>query len=208
MKSIWRIVAAALAFGAITFPAGAAVAPPAAQRTSADARLKALYDGYAAWEDKEFGSFENSRGERERAGYLPHVDEATQLRRAAHLKDLLAQLDSIPTSQLSPDEQVNAAVFRTVLEADIADAQFRTWEMPFNSDSEGYHETITRVFLRGVRLFLKEADNGEPIHLLVNELLLSPMGRRDWPLRFYSRDLLLSVEARRKFVAPDIAALP
>ena len=77
-----------------------------------------------------------------------------------------------------------------------------------NSDSEGYHETITRVFLRGVRLFLKEADNDEPIHLLVNELLLSPMGRRDWPLRFYSRDLLLSVEARRKFVAPDIAALP
>jgi uncharacterized protein (DUF885 family) len=135
MKSIWRIVAAAFAFGAITFPAGAAVAPAAAQRTSADARLKALYDGYAAWEEKEFGSFENSRGERERAGYLPHVDEATQLRRAAHLKDLLAQLNAIPIAQLSPDEQVNAAVLRTVLEADIADAQFRTWEMPFNSDS-------------------------------------------------------------------------
>src|SRR5690348_13311921 len=27
-----------------------------------------------------------------------------------------------------------------------------------NSDSEGYHETITRLFLRGVRLFLEEAD--------------------------------------------------
>ena len=77
-----------------------------------------------------------------------------------------------------------------------------------NSDSEGYHETITRVFLRGVHLFLREADNGEPIHLLVNELLLSPMGRRDWPLRFYSRELLLSVEARRRFVEPDVAALP
>jgi hypothetical protein len=77
-----------------------------------------------------------------------------------------------------------------------------------NSDSEGYHETITRVFLRGVRLFLEEADNGEPIHELVNELLLSPMGRRDWPFRFYSRELLLSVEARRRFVEPDVAALP
>ena len=54
-----------------------------------------------------------------------------------------------------------------------------------NSDSEGYHETITRVFLHGVRLFLAEADPGEPLHELVNELLLSPMGRRDWPLRFY-----------------------
>jgi hypothetical protein len=77
-----------------------------------------------------------------------------------------------------------------------------------NSDSEGYHETITRVFLSGVRLFLSEADRGEPLHELVNALLLSPMGRRDWPLRFYSRDRLLSVQARRNFIPPDIAALP
>jgi hypothetical protein len=77
-----------------------------------------------------------------------------------------------------------------------------------NSDSEGYHETITRVFLHGVRLFLSEADPAEPLHELVNELLLSPMGRRDWPLRFYSRERLLSVEARREFIPPDIAALP
>ena len=77
-----------------------------------------------------------------------------------------------------------------------------------NSDTEGYHETITRVFLHGVRLFLAEAELKEPLHELVNELLLSPMGRRDWPLRFYSRDRLLSVEARRSFVPPDVAALP
>ena len=77
-----------------------------------------------------------------------------------------------------------------------------------NSDSEGYHETITRVFLHGVRLFLSEADPGEPLHELVNQLLLSPMGRRDWPLRFYSPERLFSVEARRDFVPPDLGALP
>jgi hypothetical protein len=77
-----------------------------------------------------------------------------------------------------------------------------------NSDTEGYHETITRTFLHGVRLFLAEARNGEPLHELVNQLLLSPMGRRDWPLRFYSPERLFSVEARRSFVAPDVAALP
>jgi hypothetical protein len=76
-----------------------------------------------------------------------------------------------------------------------------------NSDTEGYHETITRVFLHGVRLFLSEADVTEPLHDLVNELLLSPMGRRDWPLRFYSRERLFSAEARRDFVPPDAAAL-
>jgi hypothetical protein len=77
-----------------------------------------------------------------------------------------------------------------------------------NSDTEGYHETITRVFLHGVRLFLDEAGPSEPLHKLVNGLLLSPMGRRDWPLRFYSRERLFSVDARRSFVEPDLAALP
>ena len=77
-----------------------------------------------------------------------------------------------------------------------------------NSDSEGYHETITRVFLAGVRLFLEEVDRKQPLHEVVNELLLSPMGQRDWPLRFYSQQRLFSVEARRQFVEPDLRALP
>ena len=77
-----------------------------------------------------------------------------------------------------------------------------------NSDTEGYHETITRIFLHGVRLFLAEADASEPLHELANDLLLSPIGRRDWPFRYYSSDRLFSVEARRDFVPPDLAALP
>jgi hypothetical protein len=77
-----------------------------------------------------------------------------------------------------------------------------------NDDTQGYHETITRTFLHGVRLFLGEADAKEPLHELVNELLLSPMGSRDWPLHFYSPELLFSVEARRDFVLPDVVALP
>ena len=77
-----------------------------------------------------------------------------------------------------------------------------------NDDTQGYHDTITRAYLRGVRLFLEEADTDRPLHELVNELLMSPMGRRDWPLRFWSKDRLMSVEARRAFVPPDIAAMP
>src|SRR5436305_11157778 len=77
-----------------------------------------------------------------------------------------------------------------------------------NDDTQGYHETITRMFLHGMRLFLGESEAKEPLHELVNELLLSPMGRRDWPLRFYSPTLLFSAEARRNFVSPDVAALP
>jgi hypothetical protein len=76
-----------------------------------------------------------------------------------------------------------------------------------NSDTEGYHETITRMFLEGARMFLAEADRSEPLHELVNRLLMSPMGSRDWPMRFYSRELLFSVAARRHFVEPDLGGL-
>jgi hypothetical protein len=75
-----------------------------------------------------------------------------------------------------------------------------------NSDSEGYHETITRLFLDGVRQFLVSAEGRAPLHTLVNQLLLSPTGQRDWPLRFYSRERLFSVEARRAFMPPDLEA--
>lgn len=77
-----------------------------------------------------------------------------------------------------------------------------------NSDTEGYHETITRVYLHGVRLFLSGGNIDAPLHQLVNALLLSPVGRRDWPLRYYSAERLFSVEARRHFVSPDLEPLP
>lgn len=53
-----------------------------------------------------------------------------------------------------------------------------------NDDTQGYHDTITRLFLHGASLFLAEADTARPLHELVNGLLLSPIGARDWPLRF------------------------
>jgi uncharacterized protein (DUF885 family) len=118
-------------------PASAAQAAPAqaAVPNSADGRLKALYDGYSEWDAKESGYFEDSRGETKPNNYLPRVDPASQERPAAHLHQLLTQLNAIPQGELSPGERVNAEVFRTVLENGISEAKFRTWEMPFNSDS-------------------------------------------------------------------------
>jgi len=77
-----------------------------------------------------------------------------------------------------------------------------------NDDTQGYHDTITRAFLHGIRLFLSEADRAAPVHDLVNDLLHSPMGQRDWPLRFWSKERLISVAARRGWVEPDLAVLP
>ena len=76
-----------------------------------------------------------------------------------------------------------------------------------NSDTEGYHETITQVFIRTLRLSLAKTE-GQGLCAQVNAVLLAPEGRRDWPLRFYSAELLFSKEARRSWVEPDLAALP
>ncbi|MBK6412778.1 hypothetical protein [Sphingopyxis sp.] len=76
-----------------------------------------------------------------------------------------------------------------------------------NDDHQGYHDSITRAYVAGVRLFLSETDE-TGLAARVNAMLLSDVGRRDWPLRFYSRDLLFSVAARRGFVEPDLEPLP
>jgi hypothetical protein len=75
-----------------------------------------------------------------------------------------------------------------------------------NSDSEGYHETITQCFILTLRRALAERA-GEALHARVNAILRAPEGRRDWPLRFYSRERLFSVKARRGWVEPHLAAL-
>jgi uncharacterized protein (DUF885 family) len=127
----------ALLLGTCALCAPAMAAPPAkpAAQPSADARLKALYDAYAKWDAQESGQFFNSKGELDPADHLPRVDTPSQLRRKAHIEDVLRQLDTIPAGQLSSAEQVNAAVFRTMLENQLIEYNFRTWEMPFNSDS-------------------------------------------------------------------------
>jgi hypothetical protein len=76
-----------------------------------------------------------------------------------------------------------------------------------NDDTQGYHETITQTYIAAVRAHLAGRDPAEPIADAVNALLTSARGTRDLPLRFYSRDLLFSVAARRKFVEPDLLPL-
>jgi hypothetical protein len=123
---------------------------------------------------------------------------------------------SLPRSEWTHEAHLAATVYLLVMRPDIdvdrllPDLIRRYNESVggVNSDSEGYHETITRLFIHGARRFLAAADPSAPLHQRVNALLLSPQGRRDWPLRFYSPERLFSAEARRGFVAPDVAPLP
>lgn len=75
-----------------------------------------------------------------------------------------------------------------------------------NTDSAGYHETLTQLYIKGVRRFLATCE-AEDLLAKVNALLASDMAPRDWPLRFYSHELLFSVPARRGWVEPDLAPI-
>ncbi|PKB25005.1 hypothetical protein B0I00_0186 [Novosphingobium kunmingense] len=73
-----------------------------------------------------------------------------------------------------------------------------------NDDSQGYHHTLTLLYIGGVRNFLGE-ERGAGLARIVNALLLSQIGDRNWPLTLYSRDRLFSVEARHGWLGPDRA---
>ena len=94
---------------------------------SADARLRSLYTEEWTWRQQELGR--GAAGDR-----FPRVDAASQQARLAYWTRTLATLDTIPFDQLSPEEQVNAQIFRTSLRALASDVQYRTYEAPFNSD--------------------------------------------------------------------------
>ena len=77
-----------------------------------------------------------------------------------------------------------------------------------NTDTGGYHETITQASIRATRAFLAERREDEPLHLAHAALMAGPLGEREWLLAYWSRERLFSVEARRSWVDPDHAPLP
>ncbi len=68
-----------------------------------------------------------------------------------------------------------------------------------NSDSAGYHETLTQLYWIGIRNFL-QSQRGDAASQTITDLevlsrlLQSPMADKAWPLSFYSRELLMSVK--------------
>lgn len=77
-----------------------------------------------------------------------------------------------------------------------------------NSDTEGYHETITQASLRAARHMTDSAAPGTPLHLVLGDLMAGEFGKSDWLLTYWSKPVLFSVAARREWVEPDLQPLP
>lgn len=90
-----------------------------------------------------------------------------------------------------------------------------------NTDTTGYHETLTVVWLRLIDTVLQASKrecgakeqaslrlSSDTVAFWVHNFLHHQLADRSTPLNFYSRERLFSSAARKEFLEPDLRALP
>lgn len=136
-------------------------------------------------------------------------------------EDIEALANGFLTRTLPKEEWTHRAHFATALwlilkrpdmlpERDMPDLIRRYNESVggVNSDRSGYHETITLASIHMARRLIGGLPADAPPATALTALMASPLGDRDWPFTYWSRDLLMSPAARRAWCPPDIQPLP
>jgi hypothetical protein len=76
-----------------------------------------------------------------------------------------------------------------------------------NSATSGYHETVTRAYVQLLSEFFERCRPELPLVERFALLLASTLADKQVLLRFYSRETLMSADARARWVEPDLAPL-
>ncbi len=76
-----------------------------------------------------------------------------------------------------------------------------------NSDTHGYHETVTRAYVLLLADFLAAGPPDTPLAERLQALLASPLAAKDVLFTYYSRQRLQSAQARARWEEPDLAPL-
>lgn len=74
-----------------------------------------------------------------------------------------------------------------------------------NTETSGYHETLTVFWLRTVAEFLGKHNRNEGLMRLANDLI-AECNDTKLPLSFYTRERLFSTEARLNYIEPNLKA--
>lgn len=127
---------------ALALPAGAALAAaPAAAPASlaaespADAQFRAIYEKEWTWRQDGGGAASEDDDGPANATRMPDVGPTAQQARLKVWDDVLVQLDKVDRTALSPDNQVNYAIYRDQVFNLAAEVRLGGYEMPFNADS-------------------------------------------------------------------------
>ncbi|CAN5354421.1 hypothetical protein BH20ACI2_BH20ACI2_24830 [soil metagenome] len=86
------------------------------------------------------------------------------------------------------------------MRSDILNLLVRGFDVDMTKEMP-YHETITVFWMKLVSAYLARTNGGS---LLDKAKELAALYDKDYPLTFYSRELLFSDRARREFVEPDL----
>lgn len=71
-----------------------------------------------------------------------------------------------------------------------------------NTASRGYHETMTHFWIRTLKQFV-EKHPMKSYDCLLEKLLQSDCGQKNYPLRFYSKKQIQSLKARATYIPPE-----
>lgn len=72
-----------------------------------------------------------------------------------------------------------------------------------NTPEDGYHETMTLFWCKTINEFVA-ANRDLSLVDLCKKFLASEQATKEYPLRFYTRDVLFSLKARAMWVAPNL----
>lgn len=127
-------------------------------------------------------------------GFIDRTLEESRFSHQAHLIVGLWYLQWYPSAQVTSMLRQNIKAFNEAKGGE-------------NTDTSGYHETITRFYVWAIEQFLLTTDKDLPLDNLAQQLLASPVAQKDYPLQYYNKETLFSVTARKQWVAPDLKPL-
>ena len=140
-------LAAALALSVLPLGATATAQVTAEVGNTADQALQALYTSEWEWRQQELAIGEGgSRGPG--ADRLAKVDPESQARRLAYWQKTLATLDTIDVDRLSPEERINASVFRHSIESFIARGKAQDYQAPMAAGASFWARLAPRAGFR------------------------------------------------------------
>lgn len=76
-----------------------------------------------------------------------------------------------------------------------------------NTPEGGYHETITLFWIEWISQYLHHFKGDYSIEEVCSQLIDSPYAAVDVPFRYYSKEHLMSIEARARWVKSDLQSL-
>jgi hypothetical protein len=117
---------------------------------------------------------------------------------------------SLPHHLWTHEAHLAAAVYVLMVRTELDASEVMPWLIRRynkangveNSDTGGFHATITEFYIRTIRAFLDFMPAGSTPDQAFEKLLQSEIADRAFPLNYYAPEVLFSTRARRRWIDP------